>query len=85
MQLITHLHFNGNCETAFKFYEQTLGGKIVTMMPHEGTPAADHVPPEWRKKIPACQPDCRRPVVDGSRRSARALSAAARFLGGDPD
>ncbi len=51
MQLITHLHFNGNCEAAFKFYEQTLGGKIVTMMPHEGTPAAEHVPPEWRKKI----------------------------------
>ena len=51
MQLITHLHFNGNCETAFKFYEQALGGKIETMMLHEGTPAADHVPPEWRKKI----------------------------------
>jgi PhnB protein len=51
MQLITHLHFNGNCETAFKFYEQALGGKIVTMMLHEGTPAAEHVPPEWRKKI----------------------------------
>jgi PhnB protein len=51
MQLITHLHFNGNCETAFKFYERTLGGKIVTMMLHEGTPAAEHVPPEWRKKI----------------------------------
>ena len=51
MQLITHLHFNGNCETAFKFYEQTLGGKIVTMMLHEGTPAAEHVPKEWRKKI----------------------------------
>jgi len=28
-----------------------LGGKIVAMMPHEGTPAAEHVPPEWRKKI----------------------------------
>lgn len=51
MQFIPHLTFNGNCEVAFKFYEQTLGGKIVTMMPHEEAPAAEHVPPEWRNKI----------------------------------
>jgi PhnB protein len=51
MQLNPYLHFNGNCETAFKFYEKVLGGKILAMMPHEGTPAAGHVPAEWRKKI----------------------------------
>lgn len=51
MQLNPYLFFNGNCETAFKFYAQVLGGKIVAMMPHEGTPAAEQVPPEWRKKI----------------------------------
>jgi PhnB protein len=51
MQLNPYLLFNGQCEAAFKFYEKSLGGKIVAMMPHEGTPAAPHVPPEWLKKI----------------------------------
>jgi PhnB protein len=46
-----YLVFNGNCEAAFKFYEKVLGGKIEAMLPHEGTPAAEHVPPEWRNKI----------------------------------
>jgi len=51
MQLNPYLFFNGQCEAAFKFYEKVLGGKIEAMLPHEGTPAAEHVPPEWRKKI----------------------------------
>ena len=51
MQLNPYLTFKGQCEPAFKFYEQVLGGKIVAMIPHEGTPAADHVPAEWRSKI----------------------------------
>ncbi|HTM43215.1 MAG TPA: VOC family protein [Terriglobales bacterium] len=51
MQLNSYLHFNGRCEEAFKFYEKLFGGKIEAIFPHEGTPAAEHVPPEWRKKI----------------------------------
>ena len=51
MQLNPYLLFNGQCETAFKFYEKCLGGKIEAMILHEGTPAADQVPAEWRKKI----------------------------------
>ena len=51
MNLNPYLTFNGNCETAFKFYEKSLGGKIEAMFPHEGTPAEAHVPAEWRKKI----------------------------------
>ena len=51
MQLNPYLTFGGQCEAAFKFYEKVLGGKIEAMMPHEGTPAAEHVPPEWRNKI----------------------------------
>jgi PhnB protein len=46
-----YLTFDGRCEAAFKFYEKVLGGKITAMMAHEGTPAAEHVPAEWRKKI----------------------------------
>jgi PhnB protein len=51
MQLNPYLTFNGQCEAAFKFYERVLGGKIVAMIPHEGSPAAEHVPSEWRNKI----------------------------------
>ncbi len=51
MQLTPYLTFNGRCEEAFQFYEQCLGGRIEAMMPHEGTPAAEHVPAEWRSKI----------------------------------
>jgi PhnB protein len=51
MKLIAYLAFNGECEAAFKVYEQILGGTIVAMIPHEGTPAEGHVPPEWKSKI----------------------------------
>ena len=51
MQLNPYLFFDGQCEAAFKFYEKCLGGKITAMLVHEGTPAAEHVPPEWRNKI----------------------------------
>ena len=51
MQLNPYLTFNGQGEAAFKFYEKCLGGKIEAMFTHEGTPAEQHVPAEWRKKI----------------------------------
>ena len=51
MQLNPYLTFNGQCEAAFRFYERCLGGKIEAMMPHAGTPAEGHTPPEWRNKI----------------------------------
>ena len=51
MQVNPYLTFKGDCETAFKFYEKVLGGKIVMMQAHEGTPAAEQTPPEWRSKI----------------------------------
>ena len=51
MQLNPYLTFNGQCEEAFKFYAQCLGGKIEAMMTHKGTPAEAHVPAEWAGKI----------------------------------
>ena len=51
MELNAYLTFSGDCEAAFRFYEQCLKAKIEAMIPHEGTPAGEHVPPEWRKKI----------------------------------
>jgi PhnB protein len=51
MQIVPYLNFNGQCEAAFKFYEQCLGGKIVAMFTYGGTPAAEHVSAESRDRI----------------------------------
>jgi PhnB protein len=51
MQLVPYLNFNGQCEAAFKFYEQCLGGKLIAMMTYGETPAAEHTSPESRGRI----------------------------------
>jgi PhnB protein len=51
VRLSPYLHFNGNCEAAFKFYEKCLGGKIQGMFAYEGTPGAEQVSANWRSKI----------------------------------
>ena len=51
MQLNPYLSFHGECEAAFKFYQQCLGGNIQTMMAWGDSPMADQVPSEWRDKI----------------------------------
>ena len=51
MQLSPYLFFNGDCEAAFKFYEECLGGKIEGMMTHAAAPAEQPVATEWRDKI----------------------------------
>jgi PhnB protein len=51
MHVNPYLVFNGDCETAIKFYQQTLGGEITMMMTHAGTPMEAHTPPEWHGKI----------------------------------
>lgn len=51
MKLYTYLNFGGNCEEAFRFYEQHLGGKITMMMTHAQQPDAQNVPPDWRNAI----------------------------------
>jgi PhnB protein len=51
MKINPYLTFHGTCEAAFKFYEQTLRGKIEMMMPFGDTPASEHVPADHRHKI----------------------------------
>ena len=51
MQWNPYLTFDGQCEAAFQFYEQCLGGKIVTMMTYGDSPMAEQAPPGWRQKI----------------------------------
>ena len=51
MQLSPYLLFNGDCEQAFKYYEQELGGKIESINKFAGSPSAEHVPAEWGDKV----------------------------------
>lgn len=46
-----YLLFNGDCESAMKFYEKSIGGKVEAMFTHEGTPMEKMVPADWRKKV----------------------------------
>jgi len=38
MKLDIYLNYGGNCEQAFRVYEQQLGGKITMMMTHGQQP-----------------------------------------------
>ena len=51
MKVNPHLSFNGQCETAFKFYEEVLGGKITFSMTWGEMPGADEFPAETHKLI----------------------------------
>ena len=51
MQLYPYLMFDGQCEAAFKFYEECFHGRTIFMMIYENTPMDLKTPPDWRKKI----------------------------------
>lgn len=51
MQMNPYLSFKGDCEAAFKFYEQCLGGQIGPLFRYAGSPMADQVPADWADKI----------------------------------
>jgi PhnB protein len=66
MRLNPYLHFNGDCEAAFKFYSTTLGGKIIALMPYAGSPAAANTPPDWLHKIMHARIDIAGNILMGS-------------------
>ena len=51
MKLYTYLNYGGNCQEAFRFYEQHLGGKITMMMTHGQGPNPNNVPPNWKNAV----------------------------------
>ena len=52
MQINPYLNFNGNCQEAFKFYEQVLNGKILFQMTWGEMPgAAEQMPAETHDRI----------------------------------
>ena len=50
MQLDVYVNYRGNCEEAFRFYEQQLGGRITGIARHGGQPNPN-VPAEWKDKV----------------------------------
>ena len=51
MDINNYLHFNGDCESAFKFYEQALDGKIQMLSRFAGSPMDSQTPAEWKDKV----------------------------------
>jgi PhnB protein len=51
MKLNTYLNFGGNCEEAFRFYEQHLGGNITMLMRRAEQPNTADTWPGWEQSI----------------------------------
>jgi PhnB protein len=51
MQMNPYLSFKGDCEAAFKFYEQSLGGQLGAIFRYGGSPMAGDVPADWPEKV----------------------------------
>jgi PhnB protein len=51
MQITINLGFKGQCEAAFKLYEQCLGAEPGPIFRYAGSPMANDVPADWQDKI----------------------------------
>jgi PhnB protein len=50
-ELTAYISFKGDCEEAFRFYEEVLGAKPGLMFRYADSPVADVVPPGWDTRI----------------------------------
>ena len=50
-ELTAYVSFKGDCEEAFRFYEEVLGAKLGLMFRYADSPMADVVPPGWDTRI----------------------------------
>jgi PhnB protein len=55
MRLDIYVNYRGNCEQAFRFYEQQLGGRITGLVRHGEQPAGGtpnpSIPADWQEKV----------------------------------
>lgn len=51
IQLDIYVNYPGNCEEAFRFYEQHLGGKITMLMKHDQAPDTSQLPADWKNAV----------------------------------
>ena len=66
MRLNAHLSFSGECEAAFRFYEQCLGGKIAFHLTYGQSPMASGVPQQWHGKILHMRLDVGNDIITGA-------------------
>ena len=51
MKMTPQVVFDGQCEEAFKFYEQALGAKVTFMLTWASSPMASEAPEGWGHRI----------------------------------
>jgi PhnB protein len=51
MRINPYVDFNGQCEAAFKFYAQCLGGQVTALLRYAGSPLSEQVPASWQDKV----------------------------------
>lgn len=66
MKLYTYLNYPGNCEQAFRFYEEHLGGRITMLMRHGEQPNAGQIPPELQGAVLHARLDLGETVLMGA-------------------
>ena len=50
MRLDIYVNYRGNCEAAFRFYEQHLGARMTGIVRH-GEQPNPNIPPGWNEKV----------------------------------
>jgi PhnB protein len=66
MKLDFYINYKGNCQKAFRFYEQHLGGKIIMMSSFRDMPGAAHIPEDKKDDILHAQIEIGGAVVMGA-------------------
>ena len=51
MRLDIYLNYAGNCEEAFRFYEDQLGGRMTGLTRHGEQPDSSKLPADWPGKV----------------------------------
>ena len=51
MQLAVYVNYRGNCEEAFRFYEQHLGAKLDPAIRRHGDMPNPNIPTDWGQKV----------------------------------
>ncbi len=66
MKLDVYLNYAGNCEQAFRFYEEHLGAKVIMITPHGENAKQANFPPNWKDKVLHAQIEIGGAVVMGA-------------------
>ena len=51
MRIDIYLNYDGTCESAFRFYEEHLGGTMTGLTRHAAGPESGRLPEGWREKV----------------------------------